>query len=347
MQQLGRIGTRAGGMIGEPYLLFLGAAPGLGWAKTAAGILQWRPERCAAQLRLPGCGIDLGLPDMAPQTAAAAGVRTMVIGVVNSGGFIDPDWVPVILAALAAGLDVASGLHQRLSDDPAIAAAAERHGRRLWDVRHTDRRFATGTGEPRSGRRVLTVGTDCVVGKKYAALAIDRALRALGEDSDFRATGQTGVLIAGSGVAIDAVVADFIAGAAEWLSPAAAPTHWDVIEGQGSLFHPAYAGVTLGLIHGSQPDALVFCHEPGRRQMGSLDYPVPELIPFIEANLAAARLTNPDVRPGGVSCNTSAMDEAEAIAVMREIEDRTGLPCVDPLRQGAERIARHLLTIVP
>lgn len=333
--------------IAEPYLLFLGTAPEMGWAKTAAGVLQWRPERCAAQLRLPGCGIDLGLPDMTVTQAAAAGVKTLVIGVVNSGGFIDPEWLPVLVAALDAGLDVASGLHDRLNDNPLIAAAATRNGRRLWDVRHSDRSFSTGTGEKRSGRRVLTVGTDCVVGKKYAALAIDRALRDLGEDSDFRATGQTGVLIAGGGVAIDAVVADFIAGAAEWLSPAAAPTHWDVIEGQGSLYHPAYSGVTLGLMHGSQPDALVFCHEPGRLKLGSTDYPVPDLDRFIEVNLMAASLTNPDVRPGGISCNTGAMDEEAAFAAMREIEDRTGLPCIDPLRQGAGRIAQHLIAIVP
>lgn len=175
---------------------------------------------------------------------------------------------------------------------------------------------------------------------------MEKALRARGENADFRATGQTGLLIAGRGVAIDAIVADFIAGAAEWLSPANDPDHWDVIEGQGSLYHPAYAGVTLGLIHGSQPDALVFCHEPVRERLLSVDYPVPALGEFIETNLAAARLTNPRVRAGGISINTSRMTAAQTEDAVRKIEDATGLPCCDPIRHGADKIAAHLLRIM-
>ena len=170
-----------------------------------------------------------------------------------------------------------------------------------------------GTGKKRSGRRVLTVGTDCAVGKKYTALAIEKEMRARGVDADFRATGQTGIFISGRGIAVDSVVSDFVSGAAEWLSPAAAPQHWDVIEGQGSLFHPAYAGVTLGLIHGSQPDALVLCHDLARTGIADYEgYAIPSYEACFEAYLAAARLTNPAARFAGVSLNTSSLDEAAA-----------------------------------
>lgn len=333
-------------MVRQPYLLFVGDVDLLAAAKTASGLLQWRPEICAGQLRLPG-GIDLGLPDMTPAEAAKRGVGTMVIGAVNAGGVIAIQWIPAILQALEAGLDVAAGLHQRLSDMPEIAATAQRLGRRLHDVRHAGRGFPTGTGARRPGKRVLTVGTDCVVGKKYAALAIEQALKARGVPVDFRATGQTGVLIAGGGVAIDAVVSDFVAGAAEWLSPAAADDHWDVIEGQGSLFHPAYAGVTLGLMHGSQPDALVICHEPVRDRLLSVDYPVQPLDRFIEANLAMARLTNPDVVAAGVCLNGGRMRDADIAEAILRVEGETGLPCCDPIRHGAGRIVDNLLRLVP
>jgi uncharacterized NAD-dependent epimerase/dehydratase family protein len=305
---------------------------------------QWRGDRCVGQLRLPGCAVDLGLPDMTPEQAAASGAGTLIIGVVNAGGFIADSWIEAIVAALQAGLDVAAGMHQRLSDNPHIAAAAREYGRQLFDVRHPSRAFSTATGAKRSGKRVLTVGTDCAVGKKYAALALERALIERGANADFRATGQTGILIAGRGVALDAVVADFVAGAAEWLSPAAPDEHWDVIEGQGSLYHPAYAGVTLALIHGSQPDALVICHEPVRERILSVEgYPVPPLDEFIAFNLAAARLTNRHVRAAGISINTLRMSAADADATARRLEQETGLPCCDPIRHGAGKIADYLL----
>ena len=246
--------------IPRPYLLFLGDAKDDLAAKTAQGIVDWRPEACVGQLRLPDCKADVGLADMSVAEAAAAGARTLVIGVVNPGGVFPDHWTQTVVAALAAGLDVASGLHMPLSAVPAIAHEADRFGRSLYDVRLSTQRFGTGSGQKRSGKRLLTVGTDCSVGKKYAALAIEREMRARGLNATFRATGQTGVLIAGHGVAIDAVVADFISGAAEWLSPDNAPDHWDVIEGQGALTNPSYSGVSLGLLHGAQPDALVLCH---------------------------------------------------------------------------------------
>lgn len=326
-----------------PYLLFLGDVQDQLAAKTAHGLVDWRPERCRAQLRLPGCKADCGLPEMSVREAAAAGCRTMIVAVANSGGWLAEHWGPVIVEALEAGMDVASGLHQRLSDIPAVAEAAARHGRALFDVRHPKERFRTGTGIKRSGKRLLTVGTDCSCGKKYTALALERELLARGRKATFRGTGQTGVMISGRDVAIDAVVADFIAGAAEWLSPDNDPDHWDVIEGQGSLFHPAFAGVTLGLIHGSQPDAIVLCHEPTRTHMRGLPHQkLPGLRECLEANLAAARLTNPAVRAVGVAIDTHLLEPPRREACLARVEDELGLPTVDPIATGVGRIADAL-----
>jgi uncharacterized NAD-dependent epimerase/dehydratase family protein len=331
-------------MIASPYLLFLGDAPDIATAKTAAGIREWRGELCAGQLRLPGCRVDLGLPDLAPDEAASQGIRTMILGIANDGGFIAPNWIPSVVNALEAGLDVASGLHEPLAGVPEIAAAARRTGRQLIEVRQPAESFMPGTGRKRSGMRVLTVGTDCAVGKKYTALAIESEMRRRGVDADFRATGQTGIFIAGRGIAVDSVVSDFVSGAAEWLSPAAAPRHWDVIEGQGSLFHPAYAGVTLGLIHGSQPDAMVLCHDVARAGIADYEgYPIPTYEACFEAYLCAARLTNPAARFAGVSLNTSSVDAAAATRAVAEVSGRTGLPCCDPIRHGVVPIVDRIL----
>lgn len=325
------------------YLLFLGDAGEPTDAKTAFGLRDWRRELCVGQLRLPSCRVDLGLPDLTPAAARAAGAQTLVIGVAPFGGAIAPDWVPAIVAALDQGLNVASGMHTRLGSVPEIAAAAERNGRSLFDVRFADRRFAVGTGRKRKGKRLLTVGTDCAVGKKYAALSIARALAEQGVKATFRATGQTGILIAGEGIAIDAVVADFVAGAAEWLSPDNDADHWDVIEGQGTLFHPAYAGVTLGLVHGSQPDAIVVCHDPWRQHLdGMPDFPIPDVAICAEAHVRAARLTNPGARWAGIAVNTSALAPVERPGYLAQLSTRYSLPCFDPIATGAASLAAAL-----
>ncbi len=323
----------------RPYLLFLGDVGDQLAAKTAYGILHWRRDWCLGQLRLPGCKADLGIEELGVREAAARGARTMVVAVANSGGVLAEHWVPTVVEALEMGLDVASGLHQWLADFPAIAEAARRQGRDLFDVRHPTRQFRTGTGVKRSGKRLLTVGTDCSCGKKYTALAIEREMRGRGMNADFRATGQTGIMIAGEGVAVDAVVADFIAGAVEWLAPDNEPDHWDVIEGQGSLFHPAFAGVSLGLLHGAQPDALVLCHEPTRRHMRGLpQQPLPSLTECLELNLRCARLTNSAARAVGVSVNTAALEPSEREHCLATIEAELSLPAVDAVATGTARI---------
>ena len=334
--------------LSKPYLLFLGASQSLTDCKTAAGLRDWCRADVAGQMRLPGGTVDLGLPWYTPTAAAAAGARSLVIGVAPVGGSIPPEWWPALHEAVAAGLDVVSGMHTRLAAVPALAEAAAARGVRLLDVRHSDRTFAAASGARRPGRRLLTVGTDCALGKKYTALALTAALRALGITATFRATGQTGIMIAGGGVAIDAVIADFIAGAAEWLSPANDPAHWDVIEGQGALFHPAYAGVTLGLIHGSQPDALVLCHDPTRASIdGYADFPIPSLGAAMSQYLAAARLTNPEARFVGISLNTSALDAPRRHQAMAALGEEFGLPVVDPMVDGAHAIARVLAAQCP
>ncbi len=330
-------------MLKTPYLLFLGDAKDALAAKVAQGIRDWRPDHAVGQMRLDGCKADLGIPDMTVAEAMEKGARTMVVGVANRGGFIADEWIDVLVEALEAGMDLAAGLHNRLADVPRLAEAAARLGRELHDVRHPTETYPVGSGAPRSGKRLLPVGTDCSCGKMYTALALEKEMRGRGMKATFRATGQTGILITGAGVSIDAVVSDFIAGAVETLAPANDDDHWDLVEGQGSLFHPAYAGVTLGLIHGAQADALVLCHEPTRTHMRALpDYPVPDMGAVMDMALPHARLTNPDARFVGICINTRALDGAAAERLLKETEDRFGLPTVDPVRTGVGRIVDGL-----
>ena len=327
----------------QPYLLFLGNAKDQLAAKTAQGVADWRPEWCVGQLRLENCKADVGLPDMNITAAVSHGAQSLVIGVVNPGGVINPDWTPVLVEALEAGMDIVSGLHSPLSDNKDLAEVAARQGCKLIDVRIPDQELGTGTGVKRTGKRLLTVGTDCSLGKKYTALALEKEMRAQGLDADFCATGQTGVMIAGRGLAIDAVVADFISGAAEWISPDADESHWHVIEGQGSLFHPSFAGVSLGLLHGSQPDALVLCHEPTRTHMRNVPgHPIPDLQECMDLNIAAARLTNKSAKFVGISVNSSELDDEARKKYMAETEDRYGLPCGDPMIEGMGKIVENL-----
>jgi uncharacterized NAD-dependent epimerase/dehydratase family protein len=319
----------------QPYLLFLGEATVPGFAKTALGIKDWAPERCIGELGLPGGTVSTGLPRMSPGEAHARGARALVIGVAPIGGAILASWTATLVEAMEAGLDIVSGMHSRLADTPELAEAAQRTGRRLYDVRTPPKGLPTGTGRKRTGRRLLTVGTDCALGKKYTALALAQAFKARGVAADFRATGQTGIIIAGSGIPIDSVVADFVSGAAEALSPDNEPRHWDVIEGQGSLFHPAFAGVSLSLLHGSQPDVLVMCHEAGRQEiMGLPGFALPSLAEAIALNLAMARRVNPGVRCAAVSLNTSKLSIEAALDAIARVGDELGLPCADPMRHA-------------
>ena len=330
-------------MIPSPFLLYIGHSNDELDIKTSRGLATFRSDDCIGEFRHDDCILTLGLPRRSITEARALGARTLVLGVANAGGTLEEDFVEDALVAIQAGLNVASGLHQRLRDEPRLVAAATRAGVGLFDVRDPPTDLPVGSGAPRAGFRLLTVGTDCSVGKMYATLSIEKAMRARGMRADFRATGQTGILIVGSGVPLDAVVADFISGAIEVLSPARDDGGWDLIEGQGSLFHPSFAGVSTGLLHGAQPDAIVLCHDPARVGMRGLpDYNLPDLGACLDANLRVARLTSPAVQAVGIAVNTVKLVEADAFHLCGTLADRFGLPCTDPYRFGAEPIVDRI-----
>ena len=333
-------------MIKTPYLLFLGDAPDALSAKVGQGIKDWRPDNAVGQFRLPNCGADLKIADMTLAEAKAAGAKTLVIGVANRGGFISQAWKGVLIEAMQMGFDLASGLHNLLRDEADLVAVAKETGATLHDVRIPTVQYPIATGEKRTGKRCLAVGTDCSVGKMYTALAVDAEMKKRGMKSSFRATGQTGILITGDGVPLDAVIADFMAGSVEYLTPDNDADHWDHIEGQGSLFHVSYSGVTMALVHGGQPDALILCHEPTRTHMRGLpSYQQPTLATLRDVALQLARVANPACQVVGISVNTQHMSEDEAVAYLAKVESEMGLPTVDPYRHDAARLVDALAAI--
>ena len=225
-------------------------------------------------------------------------------------------------------------------------AAAQTHGCTLHDVRVPTVGYPIANGKKRTGKRCLAVGTDCSVGKMYTAMAMEAAMQERGMKATFRATGQTGILITGHGVPLDAVIADFMAGSIEYLTPDNDEDHWDLIEGQGSLFHVSYSGVTLALIHGGQPDALILCHEPTREHMRGLpEYTQPSLQQLRDTALPLAQVSNPACQVVGVSVNTQHMSEADAKAYLAEVEKEMGLPATDPYRFGSDKLVDALAAL--
>ncbi|TVR17750.1 MAG: DUF1611 domain-containing protein [Balneolaceae bacterium] len=330
-------------MINTPYLLFLGDAPDSLSVKVARGIRDWRPEYAIAQYRMNDCNADLGIPDMTLMEAREAGAQTFVIGVANRGGTISENWKEILLQALEHGFDLASGLHQQLKRDHLIVFTADKYQRQLFDVRIPQREYPIANGEPRTGKRCLTVGTDCSVGKMYTSLAMEKEMHRRKLKATFKATGQTGILITGEGIPLDAIPADFMAGAVEWLTPNNDEDHWDLIEGQGSLFHISFSGISLALIHGGQPDALILCHEPTREHMrGIPGYQLPSLEALRDLSLQTAQIANPDCKVIGISINTSELTDKEADEYLDKVENRMGLPAVDPYKTGAGRLVDAL-----
>lgn len=326
-----------------PYLIFLGTETNATYAKTGAGIVQWQREKCLGQFHLPGGTVDLGVPELTIAAAAEAGAKSLVIGTAVIGGAIPDSWLETLVLAMEHGMDIVAGVHTRLNDIPELVAAAKQFDVQLIDVRVPPKDLPVGTGKKRSGKRVLTVGTDCALGKKYTALAIAKELNDRGVAADFRASGQTGIMISGAGIPIDAVVSDFISGAAEVLSPDNDPEHWDVIEGQGALHHPGYGAVSMGLLLGSQPDAFVVCTEAGRKVVsGWPDFPLPSIQEVIDRTVEIGRRTNPKIKPVGISVNTSSLSETEALSYLTEIEAETGLPATDPIRFGVGKLVDAL-----
>jgi uncharacterized NAD-dependent epimerase/dehydratase family protein len=326
-----------------PYLIFLGSETDETYAKTGAGVAHWSPEKCMGQFHLEGGTVDLGLAEHTIESAAKAGAKTLLIGTAVIGGAIPETWTSVLIEAMEHGLDIVAGVHTRLNDIPELKEAAESSNVSLIDVRVPPKNLPVGTGKKRSGMRLLTVGTDCALGKKYTALAIERELQKQGKKATFRASGQTGIMISGAGIPIDAVVADFLTGAAEVLSPDNDSDHWDVIEGQGSIFHPGYAPVSMGLLLGSQPDVFVVCHQAGRTHIsGWPDFELPTIREVIERTIDIGKQTNKDIRCVGLSINTSKLTEQEARDFLASLESVFELPATDPIRFGVENIVKAL-----
>lgn len=332
--------------IRTPYLLFIGDAKDPLSIKMAKTVADWRPDLAVGEFTLKECETTTNMPPMDIDTAKANGAKSFLLGFTNSGGYLEQKYIPYLLQAIEAGMDIVSGLHQKLEYFPEVKAHAKEHNVRLVNVRHPKGNFKTGNGNNRLGKRLLTVGTDCSVGKMYSSMTIYNALQELSIKSTFRATGQSGIAVAGSGVAVDCVISDFIAGAVEELTPANVNDHWDIIEGQGSLYHPAFAGVSLGLLHGSQPDALVLCHAENREHMrGIPGRSLPSIEATMELNLHHARLTNPNAQFVGICLNTSMLDDKAALELCNQYQKKFDLPCMDPLRHGVSPIIDNVLAI--
>lgn len=323
--------------IKSPYVIFLGDIQDKTLAKTGAGLAKWCAQDVLGQIRLSDCKVDLNLADLTLEQALAMGAKSLVIGVAPVGGSIQASWLPTFVKALENGMDIINGLHTNLATIPDLLKAQSRGEGRVINVRQVTTEMPIATGRKRQGLRLLTVGTDCAVGKKYTALELTHALNAKGINATFRATGQTGIMIAGEGLPIDSVVSDFVSGAAELISPDNTPEHWDIIEGQGSLFNPSFSAVSMGLLHGSQPDAIVVCHDVARERVSTCpDYPLPELKDCIDLHLQCAKIVNPHVRCIGVSVNTSSLEPSKRRAYLDNLQAELGLPCVDPLADGCD-----------
>tara|TARA_B100000902_G_scaffold241396_1_gene228632 strand:- start:393 stop:1397 length:1005 start_codon:yes stop_codon:yes gene_type:complete len=329
--------------IQQPYVLFLGDAPDPLAAKVAQGIKDWRPGLSIGQITLPGCKADMGLKNLSIKESVSMGAKTLVIGVANRGGIISDKWKDVLKEAIISGLDIASGLHNLLRDESELVNLAKIHNTNLIDVRVPTVEYPIANGIKRSGKRCLAVGTDCSIGKMYTAIALEKEMKNKGLKATFRATGQTGILITGDGVPLDAVIADFMAGSIEHLTPDNDVDHWDIIEGQGSLYHPSYSGVTMALVHGGQPDALILCHEPTRSHMRGLPgYSLPTLKELNDTAIKLAKVVNKNVKVIGVSVNTSNMENEKALEYLKQVEEEMKLPTVDPVLTGTSRLVEEL-----
>jgi uncharacterized NAD-dependent epimerase/dehydratase family protein len=313
--------------------------------KTARGLLRYRGEDVVALLDSERAGETMdGKPIVGTvDDALALGPTTAVVGVATSGGRFPPAWRALLRQCIERGLDVESGLHEFLGDDPELTALAARHGVELRDLRRPPAGLNVPTGENLRvpARIVATVGSDCAIGKKTVALELDLEARRRGLRSAFVPTGQTGILIAGWGIAVDAVVADFLAGAAERLVVEGGQRGGEellVVEGQGSLVHPDYSGVTMGLLHGSAPHVLVLCHKAGTTHIeGRPEHPIPPLAELIELYERSTLPARP-ARVAAIALNTAGLDDADARAAIAAAEAETGRPADDPVRFGAARV---------
>ena len=325
-------------------------------AKTAYGVIRYGRDDVVAVLDstragenvasyLPGHDIPI-LATLSEALASPVRPDSLLIGIAPTGGRLPAEWRTIIGDAIAAGLDVLSGLHTFVGDDPEFAAAANARGTAIIDYRRPPDRLETAVGRPHGpGKRViLTVGTDCAIGKMSVALELRRAAVAAGDRASFVPTGQTGMMIEGWGVAVDRLISDFSQGTIEWLvEQGEALGDWVIVEGQGSLDHPAYSSVTLALIHGATPHAMIMVHKPGLAShdfdhLPEASFPIAQLAPFLELHERVARLVAPSAVVG-VALNTSLYpDDDDARRIIDEVAAETGLPAADPVRFGADSL---------
>ena len=325
-------------------LLAEGRADDPHYGKTARGVLRYRREEVVAILDSTSAGREHdGLPVVATVAEAIPHDPTVaLVGVATQGGRFPPAWRELLKDCIAAGLDVENGLHEFITDDPELATLAREHGVQLRDLRKAPAGLNVPTGENLThlATTILTVGSDCAIGKMTVCLELDREARNRGIRSEFIPTGQTGIAIAGWGLSVDAVVSDFVAGAAERLVLEGVERGGEVlfVEGQGSLLHPAYSGVTLGLIHGSAPHGYVLCHMAGQALVDDDErFPMPDLADLVELHERISLLARP-ARVCAVALNTRLQDEHAARASIAAAEDETGLPADDPVRFGAGKL---------
>lgn len=337
--------------IPTPYLVFLGNAVDYKQAKVASGVVEWRPEHCLAQCTMDGCKVDLGLPEQTPAEAVSNGAKTFLIGISPFETELPESFKNKVLEAIGAGLNIANPLHAALPTE--ILEAAEAAGVKVFNFRHRTVDYPKGAGTRRPGLRLLTAGNDCACGKKYTALALYKTLTAAGDKATFRATGQTGFLISQSGINNDTIQADFLTGAAEWLTPANDPGHWDIVEGQGALSHPSFGPGSLGLIYGTQPDFVVMCTEPGRIfQRGVMRQAMPITNEGLHIEVMGRR-TNPNLQIAAYSLFTRDASFQDIEEVVREVLTynpnaiifdpyyaMTGKPDRTPLINSVEGLAR-------
>lgn len=331
------------------------------YGKTAMGVIRYGQDDVVAVIDSTHAPADVGdllgfghgtpvVPDLA--SALALRADALLIGVATAGGGVPPEWRPILVEALRAGLDVINGLHVFFADDPELADLAERHACRIYDVRRPPDGIGVALNLPhRAGTRtILTVGTDCAVGKMSVSLELRAAARRRGVDAGFVPTGQTGIMIEGWGITVDRVIGDFMAGATEAMTLHALEQHDLVlVEGQGSLAHPAYSGVTLSLLHGARPDGLVLCHDATRDQTDLWHSPIPHgpgLRAFVELHERVASLVHP-ATVVAVALNTAALDERDAREAVATVEAESGLPTDDVVRFGAERVLEAVLARTP
>ena len=340
-------------MNGTRYLILADGKSGdPRFGKTARGVMRYAPEKVACLLDTGRAGeSEQGFPIVGSvDDALGFQPTTALVGVATQGGRFPPAWKELLRECVLAGLDVENGLHEFLTNDAELVALAERNGVELHDLRKPPADLSVPTGENLElpATTVLTVGSDCAIGKMTVALELALEARRRDVAAEFVPTGQTGIAIAGWGIAVDAVVADFLAGAAERLVVEGVRRGGDVlfVEGQGSLLNPLYSGVTLGLYHGSAPHLLVLCHQSSQRYVDDDErYPIPPLSDLVELHERAGLLARP-ARVACIALNTRDLGEEEARAAIDAAESETGLPAGDPVRFGAGALVDAVLAQV-